>query len=456
MNAEQVWQAALGQLELEMTKGTFETWLRGTSLLTHEDGDFVVGVPNAYAKDWLENRLLGTVKRALTSITGRTAGVRFVVQSSIDSLASGAPVVAAEPEAEPAPEPEAADTGQGLYSAYTLETFVPGENLLALRACQAAAGEPGQYNPLVIYGGHGLGKTHLLHAVGHACRKRGMNVCLTTAETFTSDLMEAVKRPVGDKTERFREKYRGVDVLLMDDVEFLAGKEATRRELLYTLEELVTHDRRVVLTSRVAPRRIGGIEEGLRSRLEGGLVLELLPAGIQTRMQIVRRKAAAAGRVLDEAVVLEIVRRTGAGGGELQGALTQVLGFADVQGEAVSPVLVAQALAGRGRGSSSGGAAVTATEVVAAVAAFYDQSEEDLLGQGREQELALVRQIAMSLVLQEAGLSLAQAGELFGRDKATIAYARDKVKVVTAEDPLFRRQVAALREMLHTGEAVLL
>ena len=304
MQSEQVWQAALGQLQLEMSKATFETWMRDTQLLTQEDGAFVVGVTNAYAKDWLENRLRSTVKRILTSIVGRTVELRFVVWPAQTLHENGERVAPASApllhEAAPAvAETFAFSLPTNLNPKYTFETFVVGpNNRLAHAACLAAAENPARaYNPVFLYGGVGLGKTHLLQAVGNACALRGLHVLYVSSEEFTNDLINAIRTHT---TEAFRDKYRSIDVLLIDDIQFIAGKEATQEEFFHTFNTLHGQDKQLVITSDRPPKALAPLEERLRSRFEWGLAVDIQPPDIETRQAILRSKAERAFELADD------------------------------------------------------------------------------------------------------------------------------------------------------------
>ncbi|MBP7691873.1 MAG: ATP-binding protein, partial [Anaerolineales bacterium] len=240
MQSEQLWQAVLGQLQMELSKSTFETWVRETTLVTQEDGAFVVGTPNAYARDWLENRLKLSIKRILANLLGRTSlEVRFVVWTNQPAETPAETLsLASEARFEPA-------LPNNLNPKYTFGTFVVGaSNRLAHAACMAASENPAKaYNPVFLYGGVGLGKTHLLQAIGNACAQRGLSVVYVSSEEFTNDLINAIR---SHTTETFREKYRRVDVLLIDDIQFIAGKESTQEEFFHTFNTLHGQDKQLV------------------------------------------------------------------------------------------------------------------------------------------------------------------------------------------------------------------
>ena len=446
MQSEQVWQATLGQLQLEMTKGTFDTWVRDTTLLTHEDGTFVIGVANAYAKDWLENRLLSTIKRTLTNIVGRTVEVRFVVWTPADeehrAPAAEAPSVIAE---ENFPPP-----ATSLNSKYTFDTFVVGpSNRMAHAACVAASENPAKaYNPVFLYGGVGLGKTHLLQAVGTACRRRGLQVLYVSSEEFTNDLINAIR---SHTTESFRDKYRSIDVLLIDDIQFIAGKESTQDEFFHTFNTLHGQDKQLVMTSDRPPKAMVTLEERLRSRFEWGLSVDIQPPDLETRQAILRSKAERAQRQVDPAVIELIARRVQSNIRELEGALTRVMAYADLIGQPLTMDLATSALADlipRHR-------TLTPLQIIETVAVFYNTTLDTLLGPDRTKDIALPRQMAMYLIREETDTSLPAIGETMGgRDHTTIMYGYKKIADMIERDDSIRRQAIAIRERLYSQAGV--
>lgn len=442
MQAEQVWQAALGQLQLEMPRATFDTWLRGAALLTHEDGEFVVGVTNAYQKDWLENRLQGNVKRTLSGIVGHSVDVRFVVWANGNPTPT--PAVETAPAEFSTPETLTISTTK-LNPKYTFDTFVVGaSNRLAHAASVAAAENPAKaYNPLFIYGGVGLGKTHLLQAVGNACLARGLQVLYVSSEEFTNDLINAIRTHT---TEAFREKYRSADVLLIDDIQFIANKQAMQEEFFHTFNALHGADKQLVMTSDRPPKAMVTLEERLRSRFEWGLSVDVQPPDLETRQAILRTKADRAQRQVDPAVIELIARRVQSNIRELEGALTRVMAYADLIGQPLTMELAASALADllpRQR-------KLTPEQIISTVAPFYNLSSETLGGRDRSKDVALARQVAMYLMREETEASLPAIGEAFGRDHTTVMYACDKIGDMIERDDALRRQIISLRERLYT------
>ncbi len=439
MNAQQAWQAARGQLQMEMPKAAFDTWVRGAEFVSFEDGSFIIGVPNAYARDWLQNRLASTVTRLLTGMMNRTVEVRFVIWQNGNKPA--APVEASEV----ADEDENELPNPTLNARYSFENFVVGaSNRLAHAASLAVAEKPAQaYNPLFLYGGVGLGKTHLLHAIGNLCHRRGLQVLYVSSEEFTNDLINAIR---GHTTQAFREKYRSIDVLLVDDIQFIAGKESTQEEFFHTFNTLHGQDKQIVISSDRPPKALVTLEERLCSRFEWGLTADIQPPDFETRQAILRAKADRIGCRVSHEMMELIARRVQSNIRELEGALTRVAAFADLSGLPMTPQLVETALADMLPRRSE----VRPDEIVRRVADAFGVSVEGILGRDRSRQIALPRQVAMYLLREEANISLPQIGDaLGGRDHTTVMYGCDKVAGMLEQDDRFRRQVLDIKEHLY-------
>jgi len=443
MNAEQAWQATLGQLQMEMPRATFDTWVRDVDLLAYEDGAFILGVQNAYARDWLENRLLSTVKRVLAGVMGRTVEVRFTVWQGETAEEDSSKVAEGE---EASAERSAAH--RLLNPRYTFDTFVVGpSNRLAHAAAQAVAENPARaYNPLFVYGGVGLGKTHLLHAVGNSVATSGLQVLYVTSEEFTNDLINSIRNHT---TDAFRERYRRIDVLLIDDIQFIAGKESTQEEFFHTFNALHGQDRQLVISSDRPPKALVTLEERLRSRFEWGLTADIQPPDFETRLAILRSKAERAARQVEPEYLEMIARRVQSNIRELEGALTRILAFSDLSGVPLSTELVEMTLAElMPRGSM-----LTPDRIISAVADHFGIDEDRLLSRDRSQQVALPRQVAMFLIREETDASLPQIGDVLGgRDHTTVMYGCDKIAARLETDDALRRQVIAVRERLY-GQA---
>ena len=440
MKADQAWQATQGQLQLEMPKAAFDTWVRGAEFFSYEDGTFVISVKNAYARDWLENRLSSTVTRVLTGMMNRTVEVRFIVWQDQEVDTSG---IKQQENVEQ--EELSIPINLTLNARYTFENFVVGaSNRLAHAASLAVAENPAQaYNPLFLYGGVGLGKTHLLHAIGNFCAANGQQILYVSSEEFTNDLINAIRT---HKTQAFREKYRRIDVLLIDDIQFIAGKESTQEEFFHTFNTLHGQDKQIIISSDRPPKALVTLEERLRSRFEWGLSADIQPPDLETRMAILRSKAERAGRRVPGEIIEVIARRVQSNIRELEGALTRVVAFVDLSGLPLTTKLVETALADLLPRRSK----VEPEEVIESVAQAFGVDIKRMLSRERSREVALPRQIVMYLLREESNISLPSIGEsLGGRDHTTIMYGCEKIADLLERDDHLRRQVIEIRENLY-------
>lgn len=448
MNPVHIWSAALGELQLQMTQATFETWLRDSKLLRYEDGTFVVAVKNGYAKDWLEHRLLATIKRTLARLADRTVDVRFVVGAEKPGPEEAdIPLLqASDPPQQPAPEPKPVRASTGdLNPRYTFDTFVVGPgNRLAHAASMAVTESPASaYNPLFLYGGVGLGKTHLLHAIGHACQAQGIDTLYISSEMFTNDLIEAIR---SHTTDAFREKYRTADVLLVDDIQFIAGKERTQEEFFHTFNALHSGDRQIVLSSDRAPKALSTLEKRLCSRFEWGLIADIQAPDLETRIAILRSKAAFSGTTVSDEILSVIATQIQSNIRELEGALNQVIAIARLTDQPLTSEVAKMALGNlmpHRRELPPG-------EIIQRVAHHFGLKPDQLKGRSRKRDIARPRQIAMYLIREETDASLPQIGNLLGgRDHSTILYGCERVAELLDEDVELRREVTTLRQHLY-------
>jgi chromosomal replication initiator protein len=449
MNAEQAWQSVLAQLQMEMPRASFDTWVRDTRPVSYEKGVLTVGVHNAYARDWLESRLASTVSRLLIGILNSNVSVDFVVSQTDENPASTADPEAVAASIEMA-SPEARARNTSLNPRYTFENYVVGSgNRLAHAACQAVAEKPARaYNPLFLYGGVGLGKTHLLHAIGNSCHARGLNVLYVSSEEFTNDMINAIRTHT---TQAFREKYRTADVLLIDDIQFIAGKESTQEEFFHTFNTLHGQDKQIIVSSDRPPKSLVTLEERLRSRFEWGLAADIQAPDLETRLAILRSKAERTGRNISDEILDTIARRVQSNIRELEGALNRIIAFADLSGSSLTPNLVDLALADLlpQRGD------IAPEKIIELVAREWQTSVEALLGRDRSQKIAQPRQVAMYLMRKKTDASLPQIGEVLGgRDHTTVMYAIEKIgnEMETKSD--LRKRVGLVEQQLYAIGAV--
>jgi chromosomal replication initiator protein len=399
-----------------------------------------VGVRNAYARDWLESRLASSINRMLSGMMNREESVEFIVSQ-------GNTVTIENEYSEPAiPAPAAPRPIESMVnSRYTFDNFVVGaSNRLAHAASQAVAENPARaYNPLFLYGGVGLGKTHLLHAIGNTSHAAGKQVLYCSSEEFTNDLINAIRT---HNTPAFRDRYRRIDVLLIDDIQFIAGKESTQEEFFHTFNTLHGQDKQIVMTSDRPPKSLVTLEERLRSRFEWGLIADIQPPDLETRIAILRSKAERARNVVPDEILEYIARQVQSNIRELEGALTRVMAFSALSGLPLTTSLVSSALADLLPQRKE----IEPEQVVHVVARMFGLSPEKLLSRDRSREVALPRQIVMYLLREEANVSLPQIGEaLGGRDHTTVMYACDKVADMLERDDRLRRQLIQIREQLY-------
>ncbi|MBM3190174.1 MAG: chromosomal replication initiator protein DnaA, partial [Chloroflexi bacterium] len=446
MDAQRIWQAALGQLQLQLSPSTFETWLSHARGLSWEDGVLVVGVHNAYAKDWLENRLYGAIQEVVSKVARRTAIIRFIVHRNGDLGASKAELLEGALPSDP-PKKPAADARERarVVPQYTFSSFIVGQsNRLAHAGCLAVSESPGlSYNPLFVYGGVGLGKTHLLHAIGNRVLEDGKQTLYVSAETFANELINAIRTQM---TDDFRARYRTIDVLLLDDVQFLIGKERTQEEFFHTYNDLYQSSKQIVLSSDRPPKAFVGLEERLRSRFEWGLAADIQPPDLETRMAIVVAKSEARSVQLPHEVVEFIAYQVQSNIRELEGALNRVLAYARMMGYPLTAQTAQQALSSDMRPTTKVGLA----EIIAIVAGHFGLTPEDLTGRRRTQDIALARQVAMYLARELTEESYPQIGKaLGGRDHTTVLHGCDKISALFERDDGLRREILAIRTRLY-------
>ncbi len=447
MNAEQAWQATLGQLQMDMSKAAYDTWVKNSRLISFESNQFTVGVPNAYARDWLTTRLTTTINRVLSGIMNQPQSVSFVVyQKEPENTCK-------EQEEEPIRSmphlvttvATATPQEQRLNSKYTFENYVVGSgNRLAHAASMAVADQPARaYNPLFLYGGVGLGKTHLLQAIGNRCLANGLQVRYVTSEEFTNDLIQAIRTHT---TMEFREKYRQSDVLLIDDIQFIAGKESTQEEFFHTFNSLHSQEKQIVLCSDRSPKSLVTLEERLRSRFEWGLIADIQPPDLETRIAILKAKSEKHGKKIPADILDMIARKFQANIRELEGALNRVIAFSDLSGIPVNTSLVNTALTDLIPHTYH----VEPKQIISTVANVFKVPSEKMVSKDRSAMIALPRQLAMYIMREDTGLSLPQIGQEFGgRDHTTVMYACEKINELIRRDDQMRKQATRVREMLY-------
>ena len=454
MDTDQVWQATLGHLQLQMTRATFDTWIKDTRIISQDNEQLIIGTKSAFAKDWLENRLVTTISRAVTHVLGRAVNIQFMVDHLSDETVNQQPPPPLLQNSPPSNGHSVKNNGNGynrgdrdrlmLNHKYVFEQFIVGaSNRLAHAASLAVAERPADaYNPLFLYGGVGLGKTHLLQAIAHYALARDRQVIYTSSETFTNDLINAIR---SQSTDLFREKYRNTDFLLIDDIQFIAGKESTQEEFFHTFNTLHSFGQ-IVLSSDRPPKAITTLEDRLRSRFEWGLLADVQPPDLETRIAILRFKADSQGVRVPDDVMEFIARRAQNNIRELEGALNKVIAHAAMVRHIIDIELATAAL----QDIVSRQAELTVGQIIAAVAIFYRIDEEILIERGRSKDVAAARQMAMYLAREETGASLPQIGEaLGGRDHTTVMYGWEKIASQIEQNDRLRREMLSIREIIY-------
>lgn len=450
MNEQQTWQSILNILEAGIPKAYFNTWLKSTTLIEQSGDTMTIGVPSNYHRNWIaekyQNELLAAIKR----VTPEVLHVQYKVGTY-------APISKKSFESTDR-SPENIDRHQvqqnsdlmssGLNPTYKFEMFITGKNNeLAHAASLAVASNPGtNYNPLFIYGGVGLGKTHLMQAVGHRFLqdRPKASVLYVTCEKFTNDYINSIKN---QKTDDFKRRYRSVDMLLIDDIQFIAGKEQTQEEFFHTFNELRDRSRQIILTADRLPKDIQGIEQRLISRFEWGMVTDIQAPDLEMRMAILKSKIAKRGAHLPQDIILYLAEQIQTNVRELEGALNRILVFQDMQHQAIgleqAKNLLTSVLGAKKK-------ALSIKKIATITAEFYNVTLDDLLKQSRRKEFVTPRQIAMFLARKEMNTSLPTIGEFFGgRDHTTVLHAVEKLEREIEKDSAFKQQLDLLVEKLY-------
>lgn len=462
MDYAETWQAALGELELTLSKANFTTWFKNTFISSINEGKVIVCVPNTFTKAWLEKKYHDSVLKALRNVTSNTTReVIYKVEvrntTVIPSLAADAPSVAPEvtdstsymTQFEARSTPEGVDSG--LNPRYTFENFVVGKtNELAHAAAMAVATKPGDaYNPLFIYGGSGLGKTHLMQAVGHHVQKNNPNskVLYVSCERFTNDFIQSIR---GGRGKDFKDTYRGVDILLIDDVQFISGKESTQEEFFHTFNELHQANKQIILTSDRPPKEIQALESRLLTRFEWGMMADVSCPDFETRVAILEAKTRDKRVVLGDEILRTIAGAIQSNVRELEGALNKLLAYHQFKNTA--PTLDSVQALLQSYAPNITKRSVTPRRLLDIVILYYEISMEDLLGKSREQRLAFPRQVAMYLLRHEAKCSFPAIGDhIGGRDHTTAMHACSKIADLLTKDEQLKRDLSLLREKLYSA-----
>lgn len=444
-NIDDLWGQALNKIQKKISKPSFETWLKSTKAHALKDDILVIVAPNEFARDWLEGHYSQLISTILLELTGEELDVKFIIPQSkleddIDVMIPPRRVI---DEDEPTDFPQ-----HMLNPKYTFDTFVIGSgNRFAHAASLAVAEAPAKaYNPLFIYGGVGLGKTHLMHSIGHYVIEHNpkAKVVYLSSEKFTNEFINSIR---DNKAVDFRNKYRSVDVLLIDDIQFLAGKESTQEEFFHTFNTLHEESKQIIISSDRPPKEIPTLEERLRSRFEWGLITDITPPDLETRIAILRKKARAEGLDIPNEVMLYIANQIDSNIRELEGALIRVVAYSSLINKDINADLAAEAL--KDIIPSSKPKVVTILDIQRVVGEHYDIKLEDFKAKKRTKSIAFPRQIAMYLSRELTDFSLPKIGEEFGgRDHTTVIHAHDKISRVLQTDTQLQKRLKQIQQQL--------
>ncbi|MGK0577019.1 chromosomal replication initiator protein DnaA [Macrococcus capreoli] len=422
-----IWDKVLAKLQTKLTNASYDTWFSDTKIKSLDNSQITIMAPTDFNAEWLKKNYLNLIQEVIEETIGEHLDIKVISDEFEDSevhYQSEKPEKSTVQEVMPSQ----------LNTDNTFDTFVIGSgNRFSHAASLAVAEAPAKaYNPLFIYGGVGLGKTHLMHAIGHYVmeHKENAKVVYTSSEKFTNEFINSIK---DNKTEEFRSKYRNVDVLLIDDIQFLAGKESTQEEFFHTFNELHQNHKQIVISSDRAPKEIPTLEERLRSRFEWGLTTDVTPPDLETRIAILRKKSEEENIEIPNEAMLYIATQIQSNIRELEGALTKVVAYSKLVNRELNSDLVAEAL--KDIIASSKPKKVTIQDIQNAVGAYYNIRLEDFIAKKRTKSIAFPRQVAMYLARELTDFSLPKIGEEFGgRDHSTVIHAHEKIRMQLEED----------------------
>ena len=443
-SAQEIWEAALGELQIQVSKSNYRTWLEKTVGLGYQDNQFVIGVPNIFASEYLDQNQRSLIEKTLIGLTHRDIKVLFC----IDTRHKNSPTSYSSREGIP----QAQQTSHPLFNPrYTFDSFIVSNcNRLAYAAALGVAEKPGHsYNPLFIFGGVGLGKTHLLHAIGQAALANNIQVLYVSAEQFTNDFTDAIRER---KIQEFRNKYRSIDMLLVDDIQFLNGKEQTEETFFHTFNELHNANHQIAITSDRPPKSMPLLQDRLRSRFAWGLVADIQPPDFETRLTILRAKAEQKGVNVPSDVLELVAQQTEQNIRELEGALNRVVAYAKLIRALPTPELAARALQDIA-GKEPETASITPHLIIEAVVVSFQLTPSDLRSRKRDEKTALARQVAMYLIRQETTWSLTQIGKELGeRGSATVSHAYEKIANDINNSPYLRRKISDIQQEIYSKQ----
>ncbi len=460
-NHQETWKAALGVIELSISKANFNTWFKNTLIISIEDNHVTVGVPNGFAKEWLENKyqsyILSSLQTLLPNINSLSCVISTPNQKKEGTVDAPTTTVTENKISNPPVsrnyKPAVTSNYNNritLNNKYNFDSFIVGENNeLAKAACHAVCENLGKiYNPLFIYGKVGLGKTHLLQSIGNYIREKypEKKIIYTTSEIFTGELIESIKT---NKAAEFKREYQKTDLLIIDDVQFLSGKEKTQQEFFHIFNALYQLNKQIVISSDRPPKSISTLEERLRSRFEGGMIADVSEPDLETRMAILRTKTLEKEFYINDEILRFIAKNIKNNVRELEGALNRIIAVCDLYKreptiESVTGILSEIIDSNKKTGIQN-------KDIIEAITEFYEVTNEDLMSKSRKKEISLPRQIAMYLFRTELKLSYPGIGKYFGgRDHTTALHACEKINKSLETDDKIKADIDYLQEKLYT------
>ncbi len=447
MNNQQLWQAILGSLEVSLSKANFNTWFKNTSILEKGEDYIVIGVPSAFNKDWIAAKYQQEMLKSLKTIAPEVKEIRYQLGLNNQTNNNTTSAKKVENQQNTQTIRDSSPNHSGLNPKYTFETLIIGKNNeLAYAASTAVSKNPGgQYNPLFLYGGVGLGKTHLMQAVGHKILEtnKRAKVLYVTSEKFTNDYINSISQK---RTEEFKKLYRDIDALLVDDIQFLAGKEGTQEEFFHTFNQLRDNGKQIIITSDRPPKEIPAIEQRLVSRFEWGMIADIQAPDLETRMAILRTKMEKRGTTLPEDILFYIAENIQNNVRELEGALNRLAVYQQMENRGLvldQAKSILASIVGTKKKITS------AKKIAEIVAEFYNISMDDIIKESRKKEFVKPRQIAMYIIRKELDNSFPSIGGFFGgRDHTTVMHAVDKVEKLIEEKESFKQEVDLIMDKL--------
>jgi len=438
MDEKSLWQAVLGELEVSLSKASFTTWFRETFIHSFSNGVVVIGVPDAFHKEWLQNKYHEQILKTLNKLSPtKIKEVKYQIVTKKE--------FPLKPKPTPSPTVLKKETIEpSLNPYYTFQSFVVGpSNRLAHAAALSVAKAPGKiYNPLFIYGGAGLGKTHLLQAIGNAIKDE-KRVLYATCEKFATEFVQALQNGT---INHFKEKYRNIDLLLIDDIQFLVGKEGTKEEFFHTFNALYQENKQIVISSDRPPKALSALEDRLVSRFEGGMIADILPPDLETRIAILNQKKKEKNYEVSDEIIEFIAQRVQQNVRELEGALTRLVAMCQLSGEPPTLEKASQIITNSGTPART---RLTFKKIIEEVSRFYGLSFEDILAPKRDKSLAHPRQIAMYLLRHELNLSFPKIGKELKRDHTTVIHGCERIEKEIIQNQGLKQEILLLKSRLY-------